>query len=123
MDCSLNYIRNSQYIEDYSRNCEYKLCNYNCHGVKKVEEDDLVDDSTYEIYYNYNIIDDIKQKIIKLFEVYISIEFNSISDYIKQTNKYNNIDILYTLKLLIDNSIPIYNKYGFISYLKEYRGG
>lgn len=114
-DCSLNYIRNSQYKKDYSRNCEYKLCDYKCEDVNLFNNN--LDKSTYELYYNYNIINNIKNRIIKLFEIYISIEFDYICNNLKE---YTQNDILYALKLLIDNSIPIYNKYGFISYLKEY---
>ena len=118
-DCKLNYKRNSQYKDDNSRDCEYKKCKYECDSNDII---DGIDDSTYKLYYNYDNIDKIKTKIIKLFQNIVSIEFNLLLVYINQDAEanYNEIDLLYTLKLIIDNNIPIYNKYGIASYLKEY---
>lgn len=118
-DCKLNYKRNSQYKDDDSRDCEYTKCDYECESNDII---DGIDDSTYKLYYNYDNIENIKTKVIKLFQNIVSIEFNLLLAYINKDTEtnYNQIDLLYTLKLIIDNNIPIYNKYGIVSYLKEY---
>lgn len=69
-DCSLNYLRNHiQNAEDYSRECDYAVCNYRCDGIdmKLLESEPTLDYSTYQLYYSNAKIPEILKRIESMF--------------------------------------------------------
>lgn len=64
IDCELNRIRNyfPGYDQDYTRECDYTLCKYNCHGfiepIKYIRTIRRVPSSTSDDGYDWFIVDD-----------------------------------------------------------------
>ena len=121
LDCALNYERNyTDEMIDGSRDCDYTLCKYTCDGIPEkfiYEKLEDLDYSTYQLYYNEDRIKKITNLIFDLFRTKFSASFNDI--YNSMLN-YTEFEILTALKYIIDEKHIIINKYGFISYLKEY---
>lgn len=124
-DCALTYQRNSIKGSDGSRECDYTVCDYECEGVPrkeyqtkedKVREKDL-DYSTYQLYYadkkTVSLIDEVK----RMFKTVFIMGFEEIQeDLSSQSTEFELLTSLYTI---ISHNVPITNKYGFISYLRE----
>lgn len=116
VDCALNYRRNSQYNVDYSRECEYLPCDYTCNGVANLElTKDEIDSSTYDLYYIQNNMKKIQKEIQTLYQKKFIYTFYYISKQIK----HKTLEILITLKEIVNKNIIIYNKFGFPNYLRE----
>ena len=122
-DCALTYNRNKIEGKDGERECEYMDCIYNCDGISmelinkslKNKELDII---TYQLYYNENNIQNIINKILDIFKVIFSSDFNSIQEFLEEY-EYSNFELLTALTRIINNNIIITNKYGFPCYLKE----
>jgi hypothetical protein len=110
IDCQLFKERNKK-EEDYSRECDYELCEYSCKDIdlSKLE----IDKVTKNIYYKD---EEIKYTIRKLYKKYFYLK---LKDLINFFNKNSLYEILITINYFIDNNIIIYNKYGIKSYIKE----
>lgn len=112
IDCQLFKKRNERdRFFDYTRECEYEVCEYKCEGIdlNKVQ----IDSDTYNIYYNN---EELKDTIILLYKKYFYLK---LQDLIIFFNKNTLYDILYIFYNLINNQISIYNKYGIRSYIKQ----
>jgi hypothetical protein len=115
-DCSLSYKRNFVTGLDGKRECDYMDCNYVCDGVLDQTPRDLDYSSFYTQYDEPNIkiiIDD----IIDLFRNNFKIDFDTLTNVHFQD--FSNFEVLSALRVIINESRPIINKYGFVSYLKE----
>lgn len=55
----------------------------------------------------------------KLFGLYFIIHFDMIMNHPSINNTYNSLSVCKILSTFIDNNIPIRNKYGLISFLRE----
>jgi hypothetical protein len=120
-DCALNFARNRIDAEDGSRDCEYMECDYECDGidmsmVNNLNPDEL-DYSTFQLYYSTPNINIIINIIINLFK---TIFITSLDSLYLQLNEFSKFDIISALYTMINQNTPIYNKYGLISYIKEY---
>jgi hypothetical protein len=121
-DCALNYNRNyrgNQY-EDGSRECDYGKCDYKCDGMdgmddKRMEDLDL---STYRLYYQYDRISYLDRAIKTLFRVEFIISFDQLCR--QYSDVFTKYEILSALNNIVNNNIPLYNKYGFLSYCTSY---
>jgi superfamily II DNA or RNA helicase len=115
-DCSLSYKRNFVTDLDGKRECDYTDCDYVCDGVSDESPDELDYSSFYTQYDGSNnkiIIDD----IIDLFRKNFKIDFDTLTNvYFKE---FSSFEVLSALRVIINESRPIINKYGFVSYLKE----
>ena len=114
IDCSLNYKRNYKEGYDMQRECNYENCNYKCDGVRtlEIDENDL-DISTYNLYYNTENVNKITTKILELFKENFILSLKNIlrtlnldSNY----SSYSDFDILTALNNIINNHILIKNK-------------
>jgi hypothetical protein len=115
-DCSLSYKRNFVTGLDGKRECDYMDCNYVCDGVSDESPDELDYSSFYTQYDGSNnkiIIDD----IIDLFRKNFKIDLDTLTNV--YFNEFSSFEVLSALRVIINESRPIINKYGFISYLKE----
>jgi superfamily II DNA or RNA helicase len=116
IDCNLNYNRNIRKNLDNERDCYYSKCNFKCYNsLSNVNNEDL-DYSTYQIYYTSSSTQNIIDAILLLFKSIFTITLNDL--YIK-LNTYNSFEINNAITTIINKSIKIINKYGFINYLKE----
>lgn len=115
-DCSLSYKRNFVTGLDGKRECDYMDCNYVCDGVSGQTPDELDYSSFYTQYDQLNI-KIIIDGIIDLFRKIFKIDLHTlISVYF---HDFSNFEVLSALRVIINESRPIINKYGFVSYLKE----
>lgn len=123
IDCKLNYKRSVLKQDvDYSRECDYKKCNYTCYGSdSKSNKIRNIDYSTYRLYYNTNDVYEIIDRLKKLFKNYYRLSLNQIFDLIVNDNdpKINKSVILEALSLIITNNIPLKDRLNFDCYLKE----
>ena len=131
IDCPLIYKRNVIKSDiDYSRECNYQLCNYQCDSMKRTGKDadgiynydipnlNIVRD-TYNLFYSSVDKQNISNKIIKLFNSTFSLK---IQDIINIINYEDPNLILNVIDYMVDSRIRIRDQYGMISYLKEQNG-
>ena len=112
IDCQLFKERNDRSNDiDYSRNCEYDICEYKCADIDLTNID--IDKVTQNIYYRTNELISIIQQLYKKY-FYIL-----LPSFLSFFNKNTLFEILMSLNYIIDNQIIIKNKYGIDSYLKH----
>ena len=115
-DCGNNRLINMKGI-DGSRECEYLECDYKCDGIVELDvPEEKLDVSSYYKFYSNKELNVIISKIIKIFSIHFTLEYKNILELL---NDHDEFMILKSLKTTIDESIPILNKYGYKSYLKE----
>ena len=117
VDCPNHKARNvRRAVEDFTPQCDYDVCNYQCSDGLSPE----VDYSTYNVYYRKEAVDEARVSIIQYFTEFSS---GSITDI---RTKYPNIKadlyVCEALEQLMRDRVRIYNRFGFSSYIKEYRG-
>ncbi len=120
VDCEINKSRNIQITDEpYSVECDYlEHCNYNCvfNTTPQLEIND-----TYNLYYSERSEKDILQAIVYAYTLKSSYFFDELYTILQSVLKthINNIVLAKTLYYIISNNIAVYNKYGFINYLRE----
>lgn len=115
-DCALTYSRNNVVGADGERDCDYVGCYYECDGVGVPGDIEDLDLSTFQLKYDSSNIENIIDKLILLFRENFRLDLDSI---ISHFNEYSDFDIISALRVLINESRQIINKYGFPSYVKE----
>jgi len=116
VDCALNYKRNLETGLDGKRECEYTDCNYTCDFQLSEElESKDIDKITYQLYYAET--DEINPLVINFFNIKFSATLEEILNYLSE---YSEFEILTSLRYIIVNNVEIINKYGFVSFLREY---
>lgn len=113
IDCPLFYERNVRNSNYGSRDCNYESCDYKC-DTSSLEPSIPLDLDTYNLYYqtDENIINFLKQ----IFKIEFSIHIDTIQD----RAQLDRFQLIRVLNLLIQNNIPIVNKYGIECYLREH---
>ncbi len=127
-DCPLTYKRNiGSHDVDNSRECNYTKCNYTCYNFpenmidksKKVWEykkPEHIINNTYNIYYSGKEKSTIKDKIIRLYKSSSNYNFEVIKSKLGIDNE---MLLLECLSELINDTVVIYDMFGFMTYLKE----
>ena len=115
-DCSLSYKRNFVTGLDGKRECDYMDCNYVCDGISG-QTPDVLDYSSFYNQYDQLNIKIIINRIIELFRKIFKIDIDTLTSVYCQD--FSNFEVLSALRVIINESRPIINKYGFVSYLKE----
>jgi superfamily II DNA or RNA helicase len=127
VDCGINKRRNLLSTDiDYTRECEYQKCNYICNNLpdtyiqerlQGLFKDKLIVD-TYNLYYGEKLVKStinlIQQLFKRNFKMYIQ-------DLMRHFGDISFILLIRSLKYIIQNNIPIINKYGFVCYLRYER--
>lgn len=132
--CPLVYQRNVLYNDkDGTRPCDYQKCNYVCSGYPE----DLIDKSQKVWYYTIpeneikmqnktnlyskDEMENIKSEIIKLFGVHFNLKIEETASLLGFTleNESDRWMFLTVIDNMIAERVPIKNRYGFNSYLKE----
>ena len=125
VDCALNYDRNKRNPENFNQNreCDYQDCEYTCDGIDDLENADVIDFSTYQLYFSHEMIITLISIVQKLFKTHFFIKFQNILDLIPHNDvpitDYTTFMVLDSLNRIINDCIPIMNKYGLVSFLKE----
>lgn len=121
IDCALNYRRNYRNTGDGDRDCEYNLCDYRCDNVpmELIENgvpNDLLDLSTYRLYYDNHNIRYIQDQIYFLFKTNFILPYEQLRRYFGQ---YSEFELLSALYNITNKNMGISNKYSFTSYIQE----
>lgn len=98
---------------DYTAECDYDVCNYQCFNHELPESTDF---STFDVYYIDEILPDIIEGIINLFNYSF---FYSRHELYSRFSNYRPIEIDRALVKIMAEKYVIYDRYGFISYLRE----
>ncbi len=128
-DCPLTYGRNVLPTdEDYSRECDYQKCNYTCDGFEEKSIDkrekvwkyipNKITRITNDLFYSNEKVRQIIRDIVLLFENYFNLHFEKIRLLINLDSEETNL-LLFALNYIIETRMPIKNRYGFESNLKE----
>ena len=113
VDCQINYMRNVRPKDiDYSKTCDYDICAYKCVDPAPSE----IDFTSYDVLYSDEIVEAAKQEIEDIFRVVFSITYDELYEELKDYRR-KFIDLAVTD--LVEKRIPIYNRYGIRSYLRE----
>lgn len=122
IDCAAFYYRNYMPGNDNQRDCDYQNCDYVCDGVPQDEisrglTNDQLDLSTYQLYFMEKSTQVLIKNIITLYQTRFSWSFDELKSI--YANEYSDYELLTALRALINQSIRIYDKYGFPSFLRE----
>lgn len=117
-DCALNYKRNHIVGYDNETECDYTNCEYVCDDIPM----DLLEielDKEELDYSSYNISKSVKVIIEKIKEMFRKIFRKNLNTILEELLGYTTFEIISALRIIINETIPIINRYGIISYLKE----
>ena len=128
-DCALTYKRNVlEQDKNGSRECNYRDCNYTCHGFPEeyiVKEGKVWDynipynniiKSNYRLFYSKDEINKIIAFLKNTFRTYSSLTYEQL---LELTAEYDKVLVLDALNIIISEKIILNNGYGFKCYLKE----
>jgi superfamily II DNA or RNA helicase len=125
-DCALNYRNNRVYGHDGERLCDYLGCEYTCDGIspefiKRVEQggSEALDYSTYQLYYDKEVVDKIVESILRLFRTRFILDFETLRKNVEQEIEVNAFELLTALRKIVSEDTVILNRFGISSYLRE----
>ena len=111
VDCQLHRERNIRDTDiDYSRECDYNVCNYECKNIPPKEYIDMYDMLTAQMK-----IEQISDKIIIFFNTEFETDIITLKNHIKCADFY----LVMSIQKLISENTPILNRNGIISYLRN----
>lgn len=117
VDCATNRLINMK-GEDYSRECDYEKCKYKCYGISDMNPIEQ-DETTSNLFYSQEVQVKVQKEIKQIFQTAFKITYSNLVNELKRNGSYNDYIVLSSLKKLIDDNIPIPNKYGIINFLRE----
>jgi hypothetical protein len=111
--CRVHYSRNVRDTDvDGSPTCDYDVCKYECVDPAPEEEDY----STYDVRYSGEVVTDAMNAIKFMFRYTNTANISVILDYLQDfRRKY----VIMALERLVSNKIPLLDRYGYTSYLRE----
>lgn len=118
VDCQINYNRNvrvSDISKDYSADCDYDICKYKC--VDPIP--DWTDYDSYDVLYSQDVIEAAKLEIIDIFRLIFNLPY---SDLYNELGGYRRKFVDLAVAQLVEGKVPIFDRYGNLSYLREDRG-
>ena len=115
LDCQLHKHRNIRSTDkDYSPVCNYEQCEYQCFDPSPPPN--TLDFSTYDVYYQDELVEKIKKQLIVLFEKKNSYTATEIFDAITE---FPAKFILQGISEMIKDKTPFVNRYGYTSFLDQ----
>lgn len=133
-DCHIHKKRNVRTIDkDFTAICDYIECDYECYTPKILNKDgsEYHDYSTYDIFYMNQIVDRIRNNVLKYFQVNGSgtaemIKNAIISQFDVQTEEishdYREKYIVIVLSDVIIRQTTIIDRFGYTAYINEHNG-
>jgi hypothetical protein len=139
VDCPLNYNRNVLKTDiDGTRVCNYTICNYKCDtfpptSITKIKSSNLSlkemkeiynydvknpTTETYNLYYNKADIKNLIHNIHLIFRKYFTLTFDQLKILTDTKDSYL---LLEALDSMIGNSELVYDMYGTVCILQEYK--
>lgn len=98
VDCGLNYYHNIvENRSDFSRECDYMKCNYDCDGIDMIKiknglEEKYIDHLTYNIYYSNLDSSKIKNFIEKFLRKNKKSSIRDLKDFLSDTFTEKHIE-------------------------------
>lgn len=112
-DCQIHYSRNVRANDiDGSAQCDYDVCDYGCYDPAPT----FIDYTSYDVLYSGDIVEGATNDIKEIFKTKFNIKFTELYKTLKQ---YREKFIDEAVGNLIDRKIPIVDRYGYTSYLRE----
>ena len=111
-DCAFNKTRNVEGREDYSRECDYKPCDYQCNGVQDGARVDY-NTTTWDIYYAPR--EPVEIEIIKIFKNQTSISVQQLLAMFR--GRFSRFLVLTTIDNLLRERQRMPSWYGRPCYL------
>lgn len=115
IDCQINMERNKGregIDQNGSQTCNYMECNYECVDPAPLG----LDFTTYDVYYKDELVQEIKEKLLVLFEIKNQY---SISEILKNITDFPPKFVIQGLSEMIKEKTPFLNRYGYTSFLAE----
>lgn len=113
--CNINYRRNVRKDVDYSQVCRYDKCKYNCYRTPR----EIVDTSTYNIYYLEASINKCVAFLCGVFSQFTSLTSNQLKKYVRENTEHGDTVLERALAKMIVDKISFTNLYGAPSFLYE----
>jgi hypothetical protein len=128
-DCAAFYRRNVLETDvDYTRECDYQECNYECDTFPPVSKEgkvwdysipaDQLDYSTYVLFYASGRVKEIIDAVTGIFNSYFSLLIDTLQALLEIPDDEKGL-LLQAIDTIINARVLIRNRYGFGSYLKE----
>ena len=115
-DCHVHYNRNVRPGDiDGSATCDYDVCAYKCYDPAPT----AIDYTSYDVLYTGKLVDAAASDIIRIFHVEFNMDFDELY---RRLNNYRVKFVDLAVTKLIEEKIPIIDRYGYTSYLREDRG-
>uniref|UniRef100_A0A6C0KUT1 Helicase ATP-binding domain-containing protein n=1 Tax=viral metagenome TaxID=1070528 RepID=A0A6C0KUT1_9ZZZZ len=121
VDCQIFYERNvipAGESTNGTRVCDYMPCEYQCEGITNINNFDMVDVSTYQLYYISEKINPIIVRIMQIFRRKFSMSLANLHRD-EVLSQYTQFELLFAIRQIIAENVIIKNAYGFDSYLRE----
>lgn len=115
MDCPLFYERNKRDTGSGTRECNYQSCDYKCDTSGLIPSMEL-DLSTYNLYYQTG------ENVLNFLKNFFKTNFSVHIDTAQDALRIDRFQLIKTLDGLIQNNIPIINKYQVECFLREAGG-
>ena len=116
VDCALNIKRNQLESDtDGSRECDYQSCSISCLSTSNLQNPDLITD-TYSLFYAEDTLERLVGAIKQLFRVRFACDLSEIYLHLPDISP---MVIVRALTWMIDQSLPIKNRFGLVNYLRE----
>lgn len=114
--CRIHYARNVRPGDvDGSPTCDYDICNYECVDPPPTEEDF----TTYDVLYAEEAVSDALAEIVNVYRQRNALTLDEISALLPQfRRKY----LIMALERIITNKMPLTDRFGYTTYLREDRG-
>lgn len=114
-DCQIHYGRNVRMGDiDGSAQCDYDVCAYECSDPPPGQ----IDYSSYDVLYNNDVINNIMEQITNIFHTEFNLSFVSLYSRINKRKKF----VDQAVANLIQYKVPIIDRYGYTTYLREDKG-
>ncbi len=114
--CQIHYNRNVLATdEDNSPTCDYNICKYDC--VNSAPK--FIDYSTYDVLYSNEVVVDV---ISSLATIYRQVNVSTLDQLVRDLDPYQKKFIIMGLENIITNKIPLVDRFGYLTYLREDNG-
>ncbi len=117
-DCTIHHSRNIRKDDvDGSAQCDYDICEYKCiNNITNIVDEDLIDNTTFDIFYSEDIINECRDDIVKIISKKNSITVLELYDE-PELQEYSKKYINSAIDIIIRDRLTIKNRFGFESFI------